>query len=372
MTTPLGTIQTPLIHEHHAASVLVREYAGCILPEVFSNFEKEYAAARDQVALFDTNWHAIFELTGRDRIKYLHAVTTNNIQGLEEGRGTLALLLNPQGRILAELEIYKLPERVLLRCHASVRERTLATLEKYIISSDVKIEDMTDKLGSMAIEGRRAPVIVSQACGVKLADMSDLAIKEVTIGHTSCRLVRRSHFGMPGAEFIARRDVLPSLWRKLLAAVEAHGGAAIGMETLNVLRLEAGVPWFGVDFSDAVIPHEADVVATHISFTKGCYTGQEIVERVRSRGHVNRKRVTLKFSTAEPPLAGTKLHTGGVDVGYVTSAAFSPAAGSSIGMGYLRREQFAPGSVVHFDGGKAEVTAPPDRPEAGSLQNGPE
>jgi folate-binding Fe-S cluster repair protein YgfZ len=95
---------------------------------------------------------------------------------------------------------------------------------------------------------------------------------------------------------------------------------------------------------------------THVSFTKGCYTGQEIVERVRSRGHVNRKRVALKFSTAEPPLPGTKLRAGGTDVGHVTSAAFSPAVGVAIGMGYLRREHFAPGSVVEFDGGTAEVS----------------
>ncbi len=111
---------------------------------------------------------------------------------------------------------------------------------------------------------------------------------------------------------------------------------------------------FPVDFNDAMIPHEAALETTHISFTKGCYTGQEIVERVRSRGHVNRKRVPLKFSTAAPPAPGTKLLAGGAEVGYVTSSALSPRAGA-IGMGYVRREQFDPGSVVEFDGGTAEV-----------------
>jgi folate-binding protein YgfZ len=355
MSTPSGILETPLLHEHRVANALLKEYAGCLLPEAFSDFDQEYRAAREEVAFFDTNWHAIFELTGRDRVKYLHAVTSNNIQALTEGRGVLALLLNPQGHILAELEIYVQAERVLVRSHASVRERTLATLEKYIISSDVKIEDLTSQMGSMAIEGPRAPIIVSQACGLTLAGLPEMAIKNETIGHIPIRFLRRSHFGMPGAEFIARRDILPSLWQKLLVAVGAQRGEPIGMETLNALRLEAGVPWFGVDFNDAMIPHEAALETTHISFTKGCYTGQEIVERVRSRGHVNRKRVTLKFSTAEPPVSGTKLHAGGADVGYVTSAAFSPAAGKAIGMGYLRREHFAPGNVVDFDGGTAEV-----------------
>jgi aminomethyltransferase len=129
------------------------------------------------------------------------------------------------------------------------------------------------------------------------------------------------------------------------------------MAAVNALRLDANVPWFPADFNDAMIPHEAVLENTHISFNKGCYTGQEIVERVRTRGHVNRKRVSLKFSTAVPPAPGTKLRVGEVEIGYVTSAAFSPKAGASIGMGYVRKEQFAPGSVVAFDGGTAAVTA---------------
>ena len=355
MTTPFGKNETPLLSEHRATQARLGDYAGCILPATFSDFESEYRVAREAVALFDTSWQATFSLTGRDRAKYLHAITSNNIQALEAGRGTLALLLNPQGRILAELEVYAQADRILARAHASVRGQTLATLEKYIISSDVKIEDLTDKTGSMAIEGPRAAVIAQQACGVAIEHLPKWSIRSTTVGHIPCQVVRRSHFGEPGAEFIAAREWLPVLWQKLLAAASARGGGPIGMEALNTLRLEAGVPWFGLDFSDAMIPHEAALENTHISFTKGCYTGQEIVERVRSRGHVNRKRVALKFSTAEPPPPGTKLRAGGADVGQVTSAAFSPAVGTAIGMGYLRREHFMPGSVVDFDGGTAEV-----------------
>ena len=142
------------------------------------------------------------------------------------------------------------------------------------------------------------------------------------------------------------------------ARVHAAHGASIGMTTLNALRLEAGIPWFPDDFNDTVIPHEASLEATHVSFTKGCYTGQEIVERVRSRGHVNRRRVSLKFSSADPPAPLTRLRVkGGEDkeVGIVTSASLSPASGTAIGMGYVRREHNAAGSVLEFDGGTAIV-----------------
>ncbi len=350
-------METPLIQLHRAAGAQVAEFEGCLLPAAFSSLEGEYAAAKERVALFDTSWRATLNLAGRDRVKYLHAITSNNIQALEPGRGTLALLLNPQGHILSEIEVYVLAESVLVRTHASTRERTVATLKKFIIASDVKVEDVTDVTGSLAIEGPRAAAVIEQLCGITLDETPAMAIRDAAVEGIACQMVRRSHFGLPGAEFIVSRDYLAPLWEKLLVAVHAQVGECIGMAALNALRLEAGVPWYPADFNEAMIPHEAAVETTHISFNKGCYTGQEIVERVRSRGHVNRKRVSLKFSTGTPPATGTKLRApgAGTEIGFVTSAAAMPNAQPAIGMGYVRREQFAPGSVVEFQGGTATV-----------------
>src|SRR5277367_2472564 len=348
-------METSLIEAHRAAGARMGEFSGCALPEAYAELEREYSAARESVVLFDTNWHAFLALTARDRVKYLHAISSNNIQALETGQGTLALLLNPQGRIQAELEVYALPEKLLVLTHASLREQTIALLKKYVIGSQVKIEDLTEQVGSFAVEGPRAAVIVEQACSLQLADLPEMSIRDVTVEGIACQIVRRSHFGEMGAEFIAGRDCLSSLWAKLLAGVRAHGGEPIGMAALNALRLEASVPWFPADFNDGMIPHEAVLENTHISFNKGCYTGQEIVERVRTRGHVNRKRVGLTFSTVAPPAPGTKLRAGGAEIGFVTSAASSANGKPAIGMGYVRREHFAPGSVVEFDGGTAEV-----------------
>ncbi|HVB58934.1 MAG TPA: glycine cleavage T C-terminal barrel domain-containing protein [Candidatus Acidoferrales bacterium] len=355
MDTPQAGMETPLIQEHRATGAQLEEFAGCVLPSIFSDFAREYRAAHEGAVLFDTNWHAIFALTGRDRVRYLHAITSNNIKDLSEGRGTIALLLNPQGHVLAELEVYALQNKLLLLSHASVRERTFATLKKYILGSQVQLDDLTDQLGTFAVEGPRAPAFVAEATALALGNMPEFTITEIAIYGVPSHMIRRSHFGEPGAQFIVPREHVVLLWKNLHARLHAHHGLPIGMKTLNVLRLEAGIPWFPVDFNDSMIPHEAALENTHISFSKGCYTGQEIVERVRSRGHVNRKRVGLQFSAAEPPPPGTKLRAGGTEVGYVTSAAFSPAAAAAIGMGYLRREHNAPGSVVEFDGGTATV-----------------
>jgi len=349
--------ETPLIEEQRAAGARLAEFAGVLLPETFSDFQNEYGAARTCAALFDTSWHAVLILTGRDRVQYLHNISSNDIKSLVEGRGTLALLLNPQGRILAELEIYALLDQLLVLSHASHRDHTVTTLRKYVIGSQVQIQDLTEQVGSFAIEGPRAAAIIGDSFGVTIEGLAEMSVREVSLEGAPCYVIRRAHFGGIGVELVAPRNVLPALWRKALAAVRAGGGAAIGMAALESLRLEAGIPRFPVDFNDGMIPHEAALETTHISFMKGCYTGQEIVERVRSRGHVNRRRALLKFSGSDAPVAGTKLRASDAEVGYVTSAAFSPAAGTAIGMGYVRREQFAPGSVVEFDDGTATVTS---------------
>jgi folate-binding protein YgfZ len=350
-------METPLLNEHRAAHAQLAEYHGCLLPEKFSDLAGEYRVAKETVAIFDTNWHAIFSLSGPDRVRYLNAVVSNDIKSVGEAYGTRALLLNPQGHILAELEVYALAEKLLVRTHASVRERTFATLDKYIIMDDVTLEDLTDQLGSFAVEGPQAGTVVAQACGLALEGFSEFANAELPIDGVPSHLIRRSHFGSIGAEIIAPREHLGLLWQSVHARVHAAHGASIGMTTLNALRLEAGIPWFPDDFNDTVIPHEASLEATHVSFTKGCYTGQEIVERVRSRGHVNRRRVLLTFSGEAALAPGTKLRVADAEVGYVTSAALSPASGNAIGMGYIRREHNAAGNVLEFDGGTATVSS---------------
>jgi folate-binding protein YgfZ len=351
-------METPLIQEEQSLGARFGEFNGCRLPELFAGFEAEYRAARERVALFDTNWHAVVELTGQDRVRYLNAIVSNDVKSLGEGFGTLALLLNPQGHILAELEIYALQDKLLVLSHASVRERTVATLDKFIIMDDVNLSDVTESLGSLAVEGPRAGSVISEACGLSLEGFSEHSIAEVKIAGVACHLIRHGHFGGPGAEILAPRSHLGLVWRTLSGLVDAMHGAPIGMRALNALRLEAGMAWFPEDFNDTVIPHEAGLETSHISFSKGCYTGQEIVERVRSRGQVNRRLVRLKFSGAEAPSALTRLRTRdgeAKEVGIVTSAAFSPAAGTAIGMAYVRREQNSPGSILDCDGGTAEV-----------------
>jgi folate-binding protein YgfZ len=344
---------------------------GCALPDHFGDWEAEYRFARQTLALIDKNYRAYLSFTGADRVRYLNAVLTNDIHGLQPGQAMISLLLNPQGHILAEIETYALADRILGVSYAMIRERLMETLERFIIMDDVVLSDETEKYGTLALEGPNAAAVVKEFTAVDLAELPELGHVEIlrsdSVGPPDgkmekvgpCRIVRRSPGGVPGAEFFVERSQLPELWRVLQEAARAHGGGPMGYTALSARRLELGVPWFGYDFDDKQIPHEAGLQDSHISYVKGCYTGQEIVERVRSRGHVNRLRVLLKFEGAEPPPAGAVLLAEDKEVGNVTRTAYSPALGCAIGMGYVRREHSAPGTKLACANTSAEVILPP-------------
>ena len=179
----------------------------------------------------------------------------------------------------------------------------------------------------------------------------------LTVGAIPCRIVKRSPGGVAAAEFMVAREKLQALWEILLDVTRKHDGGPMGYLALSGLRLAQGVPWFGYDFGEKQIPHEAGLQDSHISYTKGCYTGQEIVERVRSRGQVNRQRVRLSFSGEAVPEAGTQMMMEGREFGFVTRAArvWDSAPPRILGMGYVRKEGNAPGTTLHWAEGAATV-----------------
>jgi folate-binding protein YgfZ len=366
---------------HQSAGAKMGVWFGCALPDSFGDAAIEYRHARETVALIDKNYRAYLSFTGPDRVRYLNAILTNNIKDLPAGQGIVSLLLNPQGHILAEIETYAFADRLFCVSYAMIRERLIEWLDKYIIMDDVTLTDDTPRYGTLALEGPKAPAVVKSLTGIDLGPLSELASVDAEIlrsanpsgaqtarsaqddtfgkasakGAIPCRIVKRSPGGVPGAEFVAESERLAELWQILSEAGRNHGGGPMGYAALSAHRLAQGVPWFGHDFGEKQIPHEAGLQDSHISYTKGCYTGQEIVERVRSRGQVNRQRVTLQISGDVVPEPGAVLTLAGKEVGYVTRAARAWDPARILGMGYVRKEATAPGNVLQWPGGTATV-----------------
>lgn len=352
-------LESPLRELQRSAGATMGEYFGTLLPSRFGDFGVEYAALRETVGLADTNFRSFFSFTGADRQRYVNAMLTSNVRDLKPGQGTVGLLLNPQGHILAEVETLALEDSILALSHAMIRERTFATFDKFIIMDDVTLADLTESTGTLDLAGPRAATLLAEMGVENFGDMPLFTHVAVKPGQIPCRVVRSELAGSAAATIIAGREHLAALWRDLTVRVRACGGAPAGMEAWNSIRLEAGTPWFGLDYDDKQIPHEAGLERSHINYEKGCYTGQEIVERVRSRGHVNRRLAELRFSAAAAPASGTKLFSGENEVGAVTSSAFSPKLGQPIGLGYVRREHSAVGTPLDASGTPAEVIDPP-------------
>jgi folate-binding protein YgfZ len=341
---------------HVAAGATMGVWLGCALPDNFGDAAAEYRYARDTVALIDKNYRTYLSFTGPDRVRYLNAILTNNIKALRAGYGIVSLLLNPQGHILAEIETYAFADRLFCVSYAMIRERLIEWLDNYIIMDDVTLTDEVARYGTLALEGPKAAAIVQELSGIDLAKFEDLSSHDAVVSpipsgtipgrRITCRLVKRSPGGVPGAEFVAETGDLADLWRVLSNAARSYGGGPMGYAALSGLRLAQGVPWFGYDFGEKQIPHESGLQDSHISYTKGCYTGQEIVERVRSRGQINRRRVELLFSGDAVPEPDALLTLDGKEVGYVTRAARTWDPPRILGMGYARKEANAPGTVL--------------------------
>jgi folate-binding protein YgfZ len=363
-------IETPLGGVHRRAGAKMGVWFGCALPDDWGDAREEQRFANESVGLIDKNYRAYFTFSGPDRVRYLNAILTNNIRDLANGQGVVSLLLNAQGRILAEIETFAEAEKLFCVSYLMIRERLAEVLEKYIIMDDVTFSDDAEKFGTLAVEGPRAAEVVKELTGVDLNSLPHLGWADATVSSRSpegtsehdatannsggaipCRLVRR----FAGGEFVVEHDKLEALWDVLLQATRRHRGGPMGYKALSAQRLVKGVPWFGYDFGDKQIPHEAGLESSHISYTKGCYTGQEIVERVRSRGQVNRRRVELLFSGEDVPENGAELTVDGKAVGYVTRAARSWFPPRVLGMGYLGKEHRSVGTKAQWSGGGATV-----------------
>jgi len=374
-------LATPLAEAHRAAGARMGAWFGCELPDDFGDAREEQRFANESVALIDKTYRAYLTFTGPDRVRYLNAVLTNDIKTLGVGKSNVSLLLNPQGRILAELETQALPDKLFCVSYAMIRARLVEVLEKYIIMDDVTLADETDAFGTLALEGPKSAELARELTATDLSALPDggtldVAVRNPERGRSAipCRLVRRAvspiatalsgndaAIASASAEFIAAQKDLPSLWKILGDAAKRAGGGPMGYSALSARRLVQGVPWFGYDFGEKQIPHEAGLQDSHISYTKGCYTGQEIVERVRSRGQVNRQRVGLRFGDGvqSVPAAGAALSLGDAEVGHVTRAARSFFPDAILAMAYVRKEGAALGTMLSCGGDDATVVRLP-------------
>ncbi len=303
-----------------------------------------YKAFHESAAWLDLAARGRIRITGDDRARLLHAMVTNHVEQLQPGQGCYALFLNAQGRILGDMNLLCFEDSFLLETEPETRRTSYAHLDKYIIADDVTLDDVTDETAEIGIEGPKAAQMLSAAgAPVPEAPWSHARWGERVVARVSIT-------GAAGFAIIAARGERDELARLL----ESEGAVPATSEDARLVRLENGRPRYGEDFTEKQLPQETQLLHA-IHFTKGCYLGQEIVERIRSRGGVHRFLVRLVIDAAEPPSPGTPLQTAGKTVGEITSAAFSPAEGRVVALGYVRPAEVPPGAAIKAAGSRVEI-----------------
>src|SRR4051795_13366052 len=321
-----------------------------------------YTAARRRAAFIDRSDRGRIVVSGSDRGSYLHGLLTNDTTALRAGTGCYAAYLTAQGRMIADLFVYELGDVILLMLEGGVKDAVMAKLDQFIFGEDVQLGDVTASFAQIAVVGPQAGAVVAAALGTIGADAL-AALPEHGNLRTDWRggaaiVTRITDIGEPGFDVYVERAQAAVL----TSALAANDAAEMDEATAETLRIETGVPRFGRDMDEETIPLEAGIESRAISFTKGCYVGQEVIIRVLHRGHgrVARKLVGLMFGPGSAaPSAGEKIAAADRDVGIVPSAAESPALGRPIALGYVHRYYVPPGTSVTIAGQLATVTQLP-------------
>jgi len=324
-----------------------------------------YQAARRHAALIDRTDRGRIVVSGADRGTYLQGLLTNDIQALRAGRGCYSAYLTPQGRMIADMHVYELGDVMLLTTIRDVKDAVLFKLDQFVFAEDVQLGDVTASFAQFAIVGpQSAAVVASRIGGVSesaLAEMPDHGNARVDWRGSAAIVTRTSDAGEAGYDVYVETAQAEAL----KAAIADAGVPLLDSSVADAIRIEAGVPVFRRDMDEETIPLEAGIESRAISFTKGCYVGQEVIVRVVHRGHgrVARKLVGLRVDGDRIPAVGATIQAGGDDavrdVGRVTSSTWSPALSQPIALGYVHRDFVEPGTELTVDGAAAKVTALP-------------
>lgn len=335
----------------------VGDYCGATTAARFGDPQEELAALRAGCGVYDLGFRAKISASGGDRVRWLNGMVTNNVRDLAAGHGVYAFLLNPQGHILGDLYAYNRGESILIDTDRAQVEKVLATFDHYIIMDDVEIKDSSEEITALGLSGPNSLDVLRKA-EVEIPALQPLQLHDVKCdcdcGCLNCTIVRSDHPSGESYEIWLAPQFVKPLWDALLKV----GATATGAEALELHRILSGIPRYGIDIRERDLPQETEQ-ARALNFSKGCYIGQEIVERIRSRGAVHRK---FSGFLADTPVApGSKIVVGEKEVGEITSATLTRLANHdrNVALGYIRREVGVPGREVRIGTAVARVVALP-------------
>jgi tRNA-modifying protein YgfZ len=338
-------MQSPLFETTRAAGGVF--VSGDTEPISFGNPSAEYRHALEAAVLFDCSAHGKLEASGPEAPSFLHNLCTNDIANLPLGGGCEAYFCDPRAKTQAHASIYHTlgaDSRHAFRLDVTpgYGERLMQRLDRYLIAEQVELSDRSNEFAQMHLAGPRAKEMLERAIGMATPDLSEFMHMERTVAADAhCHIRRHDSLGVPGFDVICLNARAAGVWKALSAA----GARGAGSQAFEVLRVEAGTPIYGIDIDENRFVMEVPRALRAVSYTKGCFLGQEPIVMARDRaGHVNRAFLGMKALGDKLIAAGSKLFKDGQEVGVITSSTLSPRLGAPLALGYVRRGHQEPGT----------------------------
>ena len=350
----------PLHKFHQSLGANFSELNGAEVVSDYGDVLAEHRVLHESAGVLDLSFRSRVCLTGADRVRFLHGQVTNDVKKLGVGQGCYSAITTAKGKMQSDLNIFCLQDELLLDFEPGLTALVTERLEKYIVADDVQVVDVTPHYGLLSVQGPKAGVVVN-ALGLfpKLPDtlLSLIKISDPTLGEIY--LMNHARLGSRGFDLFIPVAALGVVADKLIAAAKSFNGRACGWSAFEIARVEAGIPRFGPDMDETNLASECGIEAQAISYQKGCYIGQEVLNRIHSIGHVNRelRKLRLPASVKTLPVRGDKLFLNEKEAGHITSAAFSPKQNCIVMLGYVRREANATGTELSLRSSTSESIA---------------
>ncbi len=339
-------IKNPRLYDIHSLKgAIFGDYPGFIMPKSYGNPLEEYLAVRKGVGLIDLSHHGKLRVSGKEHLKFLQGMVTNDLMKLGEGKGLYATLLTVKGRMFSDMRIYRDRESILLELEPGLNEKVRELLVKYRLSYKANIEDLTDTSCLFSINGPYSKGLLKKTLREEIPELKENEFLERVINDSEIMIVRINRTGEDGYDIFSKADRAKTFWESLIENGRGLGIKLVGLDAMETLRIEAGIPRYGADMDEDTIPLEAGLLDA-ISFEKGCYVGQEVIARIKWRGHVNRCLVGFEIEGDTIPSKGHKIFHDEREIGHITSSVFSPFFKKVIALGYIRREFKEPGTAV--------------------------
>jgi len=340
-----------LLERHRQLGARFFDRDGSTLPRDYGDVRGEYEAFEAGAGLVDLANFGVLRVEGHDRVAWLHKLVTVNVQALGDGAKTYGLLLTAKGHVAADFVLLRQPDALLLYARWSAKEKLFANLRRAIFREKVMLTDVSDVYAILTLQGVGADAILTQTLGTSLAP-GDFSFSATKFFDSELLIANNARAESGGLDLLVERRHVAILWDMLTA----KGARPIGFDALNTARIEAGIAWYGDDFDETMLAPEARLDA-FIAENKGCYTGQEVIARIRNRGHVDRLLAQLQIAGQVVPERGDLVFSDGQETGWVTSAAMSFTHNAPLALGYLRREAAQEGARVQIARGEARLDA---------------